>query len=408
MQILWIIIAAVVGASFAYLFFYKGKEAPKDNQEDWKIIIGENARLKAELSQKDRNIGEIENKLQGETTKKDEMSGNNEQLFVQVTSLKAENSKLLSEKDLLVKDVSDFRANESSRRTESDERIKKLDDAKVALDEEKQRVRREDEERLRKEREEKDRMWAEHEDNVKSQLPELCKAPQYGFQYYDNNNLPAGFGGKFKPDFLIEFLEQYVIFDAKISESDLQNYINNNVKLTVTKINGDPKIYSTIFFIVPTEAMKSLSKIRFYEQGYEFFVISPEAIESILSSFKKINSYEIAQQLDPRDRENIVNIIAEFDYHINMRNALDILASESGVSILKKANMLKNDIKEEILFKKSKMRLQQFGSTDIKTLMINTETQEERINELTSPKASIPDSNIKTVKPVLKTKNLEK
>ena len=88
-----------------------------------------------------------------------------------------------------------------------------------------------------------------------------------------------------------------------------------------------------------------------------------------------------------------------------MRNAYDILASESGVSILKKASVLKNDIKEEIRLKKETMRLQQFGTTDIKTLMVNTEIQEERINELTSPKAAISDSNIKTVKPILRKKN---
>lgn len=373
----------------------------KEKKEDNNILIDENARLKADLSQKDQKIGELNRELQNETTEKDQFSGKNKQQFIEITNLKAENTNLLNEKGALIKEVSDFKANKERRERESDENIKKLDDAKIALNDEKQRIRREDEERLQREKEERARMWAEHEENVKNQLTELCKAPQYGFQFYDNNNLPIGFSGKFKPDFLIEFLEQYVIFDAKVSESDLQNYINGNVKSTVTKINGDPKIYSTVFFIVPTEAMKSLKKIRFYEQGYEFFVIPPEAIESVLASLKKISSYELAQQLDPRDRENIVNIIAEFNYHINMRNALDILASESGISVLKKAGILKKDIRDEIDQKKSKMRLSQFTPTDIKTLMISNEIQKDRIIELTSPNIAIPDNHLKTVKPIL-------
>ncbi|KKT00807.1 MAG: hypothetical protein UW07_C0004G0014 [Candidatus Nomurabacteria bacterium GW2011_GWF2_43_8] len=396
-----IIVGLGVVGIIVYLILSRKKEKP----EDCKTIINENAQLKADLGQKDRTLGELTNELQNEKTQKDQLFGKNKQLFVQVTSLEAEKTNLLNEKESLIKEISNFRATENSRKKESDDNIKRLDEATIAFGEEKQRVRREDEERLRKEREEKDRMWAEHEENVKNQLTELCKSPQYGFKYYDNNNLPTDLGGKFKPDFLIEFLEQYVIFDAKVSESDLQNYINVNVKSTVQKINGNAKIYSTVFFVVPTEAMKSLKKIRFYEQIYEFFVIPPEAIEAILASLKKISSYELAQQLDPRDRENIVNIISEFDYHINMRNAYDILASESGVSILKKASVLKNDIKEEIRLKKETMRLQQFGTTDIKTLMVNTEIQEERINELTSPKAAISDSNIKTVKPILRKKN---
>jgi len=364
--------------------------------------IEEVARLKAELSQKDQRIGELSSDLQIETTGKDELSGKNKQLFVEKTNLKAENDNLLKDKGELIKELSNFKATEETRRKEHDTNIQKLSESKNALDDEKQRIRREDEQKLEKEKEERNRMWAEHEDNVKIQLTDLCKAPQYAFQYYDNKNLPVEFGGKFKPDFMLEFLGQYVIFDAKISESDLQNYINGNVKATVEKINSNPKIYSSVFFIVPTDALRLLKKIRFYEQGYDFFVIPPEAIEIVLASLRKISSYELAQQLDPRERENIVNLIAEFDYHIHLRNALDVLGAESGASVLKKVDTLKNDIKDEIVVKKSKMRLQQFTPTDIKTLMIDTEVQKDRINQLILPRVAISEEDIKIVKPILR------
>jgi hypothetical protein len=388
--------AGVVAAIFLLLKKPEFNNILSDNK-----IIEENARLNADLSQKNQNIGKLNEELQNEKTHKNQLSGKNEGLLVQVTNLESEKRNLLKEKESLVEEISNFKATDSGRKKEFDDNIKKLNDAKISLDNEMQRVRREDEERLQKEKEERNRMWAEHEENIKVQLTELCKTPQYSFKSYDNNNLPADFGGKFKPDFLIEFLGQYVIFDAKVSESDLQTYINNNVKSTVEKINNNPKIYSVIFFVVPTDAIKSLKKIRFYEQGHEFFIIPPEAIEIVLSSFKKINSYELAQQLDPRDRENIVNLIAEFDYHINMRNALDLLASESGVSVLKKAGALRDDIKEEISMRKKGMRLQQFAPTDIKTLMVGTEVQQEKIEELISPKIAIPEGNLKSVEPIL-------
>ena len=368
---------------------------------DDKKIIEENARLKADLSQRDQSIGILTKELQNEKTEKDQFVGKNKQMFVENTNLKAEKATIVNEKQQLVTEISKFKATESSKLKEFDNKIQKLDEAKIALEDEKRRIRKEDEEKIQREKEERNRMWAEHEGNVKLQLTELCKVPRYGFTYYDNNNLPVGFGGKFKPDFLIEFLDQYVIFDAKKSESDLQSYITNNVKSTVEKINNNPKIYNTVFFIVPTQAMESLKMKHYYEQGYEFFVIPPEAMEVVLTSFKKINTYEIAQQLDPRDRENIVNLIAEFDHHINMRNTLDILASESGISVLKKAETLQKDIKEEILQKKIKIRPQNFTPTEIKTLMVGTETQSERISLLISPKVAIPEENIKKVKQVL-------
>ncbi|MFA6397235.1 MAG: hypothetical protein WDK96_00085 [Candidatus Paceibacterota bacterium] len=395
------IILAILVVGVVYLIFKK----EDINLNDDGKIIEENARLKAEVSQKDKNIGQIAMELQSEKTQKDELSGKNKRMFVEITNLKAKNTSILTEKEDLVKEVSNFKATEERKNKEFDDKIQKLEEAKLALEDERKRVRREDEEKIQSEKEERNRMWAEHEEVVKVKLTELCKTPQYAFQYYDNNNLPNGFGGKFKPDFLIEFLEQYVIFDAKVSESDLQGYINNNVKSTVEKINNNPNIYPMVFFIVPTDTIKSLKKTHFYEQGYNFFVISPEAIEIILASLKKITSYELAEQLDPRDRENIVNLIAEFDYHINMRNALDILASESGVSVLKKADSLRNDIKEEIFQKKGKMRLQQFTPTDIKTLMVSTETQREKIDELVSPKVAISEDTLKKVRPVLGKKN---
>lgn len=373
----------------------------KNKSNDDGKIIEETARLKADISQKSQNIGELTKELQNEKTAKDQLSGKNKQQFVEFTILKAENVNIAKEKDLLVKELSNFKAAESNRVKEFNEKIEKLNQVKIALEDEKQRIRREDEEKLQKEKDERARMWAEHEVNVKTKLTELCKDPRYAFQYYDNNNLPIEFGGKFKPDSLIEFLDQYVIFDAKVSESDLQNYINGNVKSTVEKINNNKKIYSMVFFIVPTDTMRLLKKIRFYEQGFDFFVVSPEAIEFVLASFKKISSYKLAEQLDPRDRENIVNLIAEFDYHISMRNALDILASESGITVLKKATSLRNDIKEEISLKKGGMRLQQFAPTDIKTLMVNTDVQKERVTELISPKVAIPEDNLRRVKPVL-------
>ncbi|HCW31986.1 MAG: hypothetical protein UT55_C0037G0004 [Candidatus Peregrinibacteria bacterium GW2011_GWE2_39_6] len=375
---------------------------PKNDSNDFRNIE-ENAKLKADLSHRDKQLGEIISNLQTEKTLKDELAGKNKQLFAEKTSLKAENESLLKDRERLSKEVTRFQSDEARMAKELEQKIQKLDEAKNALDDEKRRVRKEDEERDQKEKETRDRIWAEHENNVKNQLVELCKLPQYGFTTFDNKNLPDGFGGKFKPDFMIEFLGQYVIFDAKCSKSDnLQNYFANTaVKSTVEKINNDPRIYPMVFLVIPGEAIMSLTKTYFYEKGYEVFVISPDAMAVVLATFKKISSYELAEQMDPRDRENIVSLIAEFDHHINMRNALDLLSAQSGVSVLEKANTLRSDIKDDINFKKGKMRLQQFSPTDVKTLMLQTRNQQGVIDKLTSPRAQISKIDVESLKSIV-------
>ncbi|MBD3331001.1 hypothetical protein GF354_05770 [Candidatus Peregrinibacteria bacterium] len=389
----------IVGIGVVIFLLVKSKKEGED--EDTKVIE-ENARLKADLSQKDQKLGEINKNLKSETSQKDEFAGKNKQMFAEITDLKAKLTNLTQNKDSLAKELADFKAEEKRKAKEFETRVQKLDEAKNALEDEKKRIRREDEEREQREKEERDRMWAEHEEKVKSQLAELCKSPQLNFPSFDNKNLPEGFSGKFKPDFLIEFLEQYVIFDAKVSRSDnLQNYIKSNVKSTVEKINNDPKIYPMIFFIVPNEAMEELSQTHFYEKSYQIFVVAPESLPVILAAFKKISTYELAEQMDPRERENIVSLIAEFDYHINMRNALDLLASQSGVEVLKKAGILNQEVKDDIKHKKSKMKLRQFTPTDMKNLMIGTGVQQEVINEMTSPQAQIPSKNVDEVEEVI-------
>src|SRR3989344_6827621 len=95
------------------------------------------------------------------------------------------------------------------------------------------RVRREDEERQKKILEERYRMWNDHEQNVITQLIELCKKPEFAFAAFDNEHLPEEFDGSVKPDFLIAFINQYVVFDAKASRSEnFQNSITTNVKKT--------------------------------------------------------------------------------------------------------------------------------------------------------------------------------
>lgn len=348
------------------------------------------AKLKSEIGQKDQEIGKLQNQLREETSRKDEAAGKAKQLFAQVTQSEAERKNVNQEKERLTKELSILKAEENRIKQDTDKRIEKLDEAKNALEDEKKRIRKEDEERENNEKLERDRMWAEHEDKVKVQLFELCKMPQFNFATYDNKNLPDDFGGRLKPDFMIEFLGQYIIFDAKASRSDnFQNYVSTNVKSTVEKISGNSKVYPTVFFVVPSEAISSLTKTYFYEQSYEFHVITPDVIPAILSTFKKISAYELAEQMDPRDRDNVVNLIAEFDYHINFRNALDILSAQSGVNVLSKVKNLKDDFKGEIIRKKNEMRLPTYAPTEIKTLVISMKEQEERISELTAPRAQI-------------------
>jgi hypothetical protein len=287
-------------------------------------------------------------------------------------------------------------ANEKRKEKEIESRMQQLTIAHQSFEDEKMRVRREDEERQKAQEEERDRLWATHEMNVIASLTELCKQPAFSFTSYTNTNLPEGFDGSLKPDFMIEFLGQYVIFDAKISKAkNLQTYISTQVKTTVEKVKDNEKIYKSIFLVVPSSAIGELKTHCHIVDGFSIYIISPEAIQPILASLKRISLYEFAEQMDPQQRENVIQMIAELDFHINLRNAADIILSKMGSDLLEKTQRLDASIAEEVAIKKIPMNAKAaLAATEIKKIVANLTIQNDEIRKLVSPKASVHKKHI--------------
>ena len=358
------------------------------------LIVLQVVVLKSKASSVDtraqEQIGELKEQLQKERSEKDELAGKGKQLFNSFKDLEADHKAATHERDALHKRIAEYEAKEEGRQKDLEDRIGQLDAAKKSLADERARVIKEDEERAEKELADRDRKWAEHEESVVAQFSTLCKKPQYAFTLYSNTNLPEGFDGSFKPDVLIDFLGQYIIFDAKVSRSEnFQNYIATQVKSTAKKAKGRSDIYSSIFLVVPTEAISELKEVVHYEGGFTFYIISPESVAPVLAALKRITEYELAEQFDPQEREDIVNLITKLDYHINERNTFDVLMARRGGEVLKDAEQLYPEITKEVAQKKEKMRLPNFKPSEIKRLIKSLSTREEEMKDLTAPKATI-------------------
>jgi len=389
------VVILLVGAVLYYRLSQAGPASDAGLKE-------ENILLKQERANLEQKTGELLRQLETEKSEKNKFSGENKRMYVEIQELKKDLQVLDTRSGELKEELTKFKSKAEAREVEFKDQINKLQTAQTSLEDEKTRIRKEDAQRLEDEKADRDRMWNEHESEVKRKLTEICKIPEYSFQYYDNTHLPEDFDGKLKPDFMIDFLGQYMIFDPKTSRSDnLQIYIDDQVKKTVEKIRDSALIHKTVFLVVPTHAIESLKKLHYYEQGYTFFIVSPESLMPIISSLKRITSYEFAEKLDPQERENIVNLIAEFDNHISFRNAADIILAQSGANVLNKASQLVPDLGEEVKQKKSKMRLTNLKPNDIKKLMLSTDNQHRAIKNLISPKSEVSNSLIESASEVI-------
>ncbi len=326
-----------------------------------------------------------------------EWKGKYKELFAADANLKSEMKVLAKERDDLHREIEKYRAEEKQNKEDLKRQTEQLKNAKEGYDSERQRVIREDEEATKKREEERDRLWAEHEHSVVAELTDLCKQPALSFTTYSNTNLPEGFDGSLKPDFMVEFLGQYVIFDAKVSKAkSLQTYISKQVEDTVEKVKGNDKIYKWIFLVVPTQAMTELKKHHYIIEGYNVFVVAPESLPAILACLKHITFYEFAEQIDPHQRENMVQTLAELDFHINLRNAADIVLTRMATDLLEKTQRADPELAEEIALKKQPMNAKaSLSVAEIKKIVSDFTTQNIEIQKLVSPKTAIKAKTLK-------------
>ena len=329
--------------------------------------------------------------------RKGELEGQNKQMYAQVVDLKAQLTQLQKERDQLQKQLSKHEEAIERREQDFSLKVQNLNKAEQAFKEERARVIREDEERQKQMMEERDRLWANHEQSVIASLTDLCKLPTLSFSSYTNTNLPDGFDGSLKPDFMIEFLGQYVIFDAKVSKAkSLKTYIEDQVKKTVEKVKSNAHIYPWIFLVVPAASLAELKQHHYVVEGYHLYVVCIETLPAVLNSLKHITRYEFAEQLDPQKRENLIQLVAEMDFHISTRNATEIFLAQSGINVLEKAKKIDPEIWAEAQVKKQDMKVPTFN--ELKKLVNDAAAQEEAIQSLTSPKVAIKKKDLERAK----------
>lgn len=349
-----------------------------------------------------KEIAKLENQVETEKAEHNKMAGANKQMYAELAQAKAKLQSIEKERDALQTTLTKIEAKREQQEKEHARGLEKIDAAERALKEERQRVLESEVKAKEMVEEERDRLWNDHEVTVISTLVDLCKQPHLQFKSYSNNNLPDDFDGSLKPDFLIDFLGQYVVFDAKVSKAQsLQTYIDDQVKKTAEKMKKSDKIYPHIFLVVPTEAVRELKKLSYSKDNYTFYVVSRESLSPILASLKRISTYELAETLDPQKRENIINMLADMATHISYRNAHELLLTKMGADTLERVARTDPELAEEVDQKRLEKKLSALSPSEIKRIAGSLTEQNAEISSLASPKAAVKKNMIDAAQNVI-------
>ena len=402
MEMILLFLGLIICGLLGYLVWQVSRPKPENQSPETQKLIEENARILAEKDQKVAELSKTTSELEREKKERSEFAGKNKILFAQKCELESEKKILMSEKEKLEKNIANFEAEKKQKEAEHSRSIEKLERAEKALADERNRIRREDETQQQRLLEAKNRQWTEHENLVISRLRETCLRPEIGFKFFENTALPPEFDGHFRPDGLVEFLGQYLYFDAKFSgQKDTNAYFSLQKLSEISKKCKNYKIYPNIFFVVPENRIAEIKNFVLTESGFTFFIISPSAIEPILANFRRVADYENLENFDPEDREKIVNLIANYDRHISFQNAVNILSAQKMVDLMQTKESLPSEIQSEISTQKNKMSDLKFTPSAVKNLSGNLENQSAEIEKLVAKKAPVEKPDLESAQNLL-------
>ncbi len=347
-----------------------------------------------------RRISDLEQHSKNESDEKNRFIGENKQLVSQAADARAKHQSAQEQLSRAQEKITKYETQREEQAREHTRNVRDLENSRKAFADEQARVRKQEEEKREREEQERDRMWAVHEQESIALMREVCQKPALGFPFYNANNLPYGFDTSLKPDFMVEFLGQYIVFDPKISKStNLANYIKTQVKSSAAKYkksSSSDLIYKTAFFVVPATELKNLKEYSYFEQSFIFYIIPIEAFEPIISSYRRVADYDLADRFDPQERENIVNLIAFLSQHIRHQNATNVLNTILGVRALQECGILPENVTEAVEERRKTMRVQSFKPSDVKRLLNSPEEQLRELARLASPaKAPVSSHDLK-------------
>lgn len=330
----------------------KERNTDLEHQKDsYNKLHNDSISLKKEIERNNQEIKDKASEL-GSLKEADEKNTKRiSELEKDIDILKAKQEDLTRINKDVEKKIAAYEKGEKQKQEDYEKRVTELNALIKQLDDDRLRIQQEREEEIKEHFEVMRETWRHHEDIVEKHIKSVCR--HYQIEYLDKEKCPF----KGKPDNTIEICEEFVIFDAKSPQSDDLNnfpsYIKNQAE-GVKKYVKEKGVKKDVFLVIPSNTVDAIEQFYYNMADYNVYVITPNALEPIILTLRKIEDYEFAEQLSPEDRESICRIIGKFAHASKRRIQIDSYFCNEFISILSSCNNLPADILEKAVdFEKS-------------------------------------------------------
>ena len=290
--------------------------------------------LTQELFLRDEKIKELEKNLDISGNRINDLIASFGKLENKSVLLENQITMLNKEKLELSNKIARLEQAEQTRTEEFQKNVSAVNAVRIGLESDRNRL---NEERLREKEEQFEKMrqtWQNHEKDVESAIRNICRV--HFIEYV--RDVPF----KGNPDNTVRIAGEYIIFDAKSpAGDDLENF-PKYLKIqsdSVKKYARQENVKNDIFLVIPSNTLDVVDQFVYRMGDYNVYVITIDALEPIILSLKKIESYEFVDQLTPDERENICRIIGKFSHAAKRKIQIDHFFSFQFLDIISKCGV---------------------------------------------------------------------
>ncbi|MFZ9980984.1 MAG: hypothetical protein ACO3FI_03030 [Cyclobacteriaceae bacterium] len=252
---------------------------------------------------------------------------------------------LQTENRSLLQSITELRSAEEQRKKEVYDQVQQALDLKRVLDKDRNDLHQQEQQKIRDHQEKMKKTWSEHQEQVKKKIQLVCS--QQAIEYITK------FSFKGIPDNAVRIADEIVIFDAKSPSSieDLGNfktYIRKQCE-DAGKYAKQENVRKEIYMVIPSGAAEVIDSPTYVTDEYKVYIITPDAIEAVLLTLRKIEDYAFIQEIGPDERQAIVRVIGQLIYASKRRIQVDQFFNGELINILRNAlSGIPENLKDEI------------------------------------------------------------
>ncbi len=249
-------------------------------------------------------------------------------------ALEEQNRLLMSAQKELEKSLEAYRAVEEQRRISFEEKLGHLgllltyhQEQEQKLLAEKERLREEHILALKK-------TWQTHESLVEVAIKGICieRSLEYVEDFPDKD-----------PDNVIRIAGEFVIFDAKSPANDnlanFPSYIKEQAK-AIKKYLHVENVRREVFLVIPDSCLEAIKCFYYPFSDYQVFVVSTSSLMPVIMTLKRIEEYEFAESLSPKERAQVISYLGKSAHILKRRLEVDHYFAHETFGLLSQKDLL--------------------------------------------------------------------